>query len=138
MTTLNVKLQKPLATPNLLHDEDVGSYSSIAPQHGSIHIPVPDFENETLDEADVTSQKEDVTSRFYGQFGEEPMHELPIFRYFPGGTDNGTRFHRLFEKIPLSVVCAEELRSDVIADIRAIMGGVTAVRESSDDGEVIK
>ena len=138
VTTLNVKLQKPLATPNLLHDEDVGSYSSIAPQHGSIHIPVPDFENETLDEADVTSQKEDVTSRFYGQFGEEPMHELLIFRYFPGGTDNGTRFHRLFEKIPLSVVCAEELRSDVIADIRAIMGGVTAVRESSDDGEVIQ
>ena len=133
-----MNLQKPLAPPNLLHDEDVGSYSSIAPQHGSIHIPVPDFENETLDEADVTSQKEDVTSRVYGQFGEEPMHELPIFRYFPGGTDNGTRFHRLFEKIPLTVVCAEELRSDVIADIRAIMGGVTAVRESSDDGEVIQ
>lgn len=138
VTTLNVKLQKPLATPNLLHDEDVGSYSSIAPQHGSIHIPVPDFENETVDEADVTSQNEDVASRVYGQFGEEPMHELPIFRYFPGGTDNGTLFHRLFEKIPLSVVCDEELRSDVIAGIRAIMRGVTAVRESADDGEVIQ
>ena len=137
-STFNLKLQKPLVPPNLLHDEDVGSYSSIAPQHGSIHISVPDFENETVDEADMTSQNEDVASRVYGQFGEEPMRELPIFRYFPGGTDNGTRFHRLFEKIPLSVVCAEELRSDIIADIRTIMGGVSAVRESADDGEVIQ
>ena len=132
------KLKKPAVLPNLLHDEDVGSYSSIAPQHGSIDIPPSDFEDETVDEEDVVSNIDVAASRVYGQFGEEPMSELPLFRYFPGGTDNGTRFHRLFERIPLSVVCSEEHRLDAIAGIRAIMGGVSAVRESADDGEVMQ
>lgn len=131
-------LRKPQDLPNLLHDEDVGSYSSIAPQHGSIDIPPSDFEDETEDEEDRTSKTDDGASRVYGQFGEEPMCDLPLFRYFPGGTDNGTRFHRLFERIPLSVVCADEHHPDAIAGIRAIMGGVPAVRESADDGEVMQ
>ena len=134
----NVNLEKPPALPDLLHDEDVGSYSSIAPQHGSIDIPHPDFEDETVDEEDMASNADNGASRVYGQFGEEPMRELPLFRYFPGGTDNGTRFHRLFERIPLSVVCAEEHRPDAIAGIRAIMAGVSAVRESADDGEAMQ
>ncbi len=137
-STPKCKLKKPSVLPNLLHDEDVGSYSSIAPQHGSIDIPPSDFEDETMDEEDMASKTDDDASRVYGQFGEEPMRELSLFRYFPGGTDNGTRFHRLFERIPLSVVCAEEHRTDAIASIRTIMGGVPAVRESADDGEAMQ
>ena len=110
----------------------------IAPDHGSIAIPSSVAEESEIDDADDDNDSSAAVSRIYGTLGEEPRKDLPLFRFLPGGTGNGSRIHALFEKIPLSAIAAENPSPEAITEIRSIMNGVAAVRESAEDGEALQ